>query len=71
MATRNGIRGCELCLPGRMLLGLVPRTGSGAGEIKAGSIALSWEFVLGSLEIFALKGGLKEKWFLLLKRLGL
>lgn len=38
----------------QILLGLVPRTGSGGGEIKAGSIALSWEFVLGSLEIFAL-----------------
>lgn len=53
MAIRNGIPGYELYFPGRMLLGLVPRTGRGSGEIKAGSVALSWEFALGSLEIFA------------------
>lgn len=38
----------------QILLGLLPRTGRGGGDIKAGSIALSCEFVLGSLEIFAL-----------------
>lgn len=38
----------------QIFLGLLPRTGSGGGDIKAGSIALSWEFVLGFLEIFAL-----------------